>query len=239
MNEEQSKLANTTLSKSFIFKGAKESSLNSIMEQASVLSLKKKECLFVEGDASDKVYILISGRMQFLMHDENGKRCVLGLIADYGIFGDMEVFTKGVRVSHAEAHEECQVIEMEAELFVDLVKNDSAIAFNIVRFYASLLERLSRFSLFRNIEKQLAYILIDLASRYGKSVRIDLDTARPIDGIEIDLSISQEFLGSLVGVPRQRINTTLKSWEAKSWIRVNYSRVTILDMRSLEKFSVI
>lgn len=238
-NTQDKRLIASSVNKSFIFRGALQHSLDRIVDIARVKNIKKGEALFTEGDPSEHVYVLASGRMTFFMEDGNGKRYVLGLIADYAIFGDMEVFTRDVRVSQAEAHEDCSVLIIDGADFVDIVKHDPEISFNIIRFYASLLQRLSRFSLFRNVEKQLAYILIDLAERYGKPVKLDFDLARPTEAIEINVSISQEFLASMLGVPRQRVNVALQTWKAQSWIRVNYNRITIINEPALRNFSVL
>ena len=240
MNKQNNKqLITSSLVSSFIFKGALPDSIAQITETAMFVQLRKGESLFVEGDKSESVYVLVEGRITFFMHDEHGKRYVLGLIADYAIFGDMEVFTQGLRVSQAEAHEDSTVVAIPREVFIQVVKADAEIAFNIIRFYAQLLQRLSRFSLFRDVEKQLAYILVDFAGRYGKPVRLDLDLARPTEGIEIDVSISQEFLGAMLGIPRQRVNGILQAWKAKAWIRVHYNRITILNERALRQHSRI
>jgi CRP-like cAMP-binding protein len=238
MNSEKN-IISSTLKKGFIFKEASNESLEILNRESELVKLSKDEVLFREGEKGENVYVLVSGRVAFLMHDENDKRYTLGLIADHSIFGDMEVFSGSLRVSHVEALSDSTIISFPKNVFVDVVKGDAGIAFNIIKFYAALLERLTRFSLFRDVEKQLAYILVDLASRYGKPVRFNLELARPSEGVEIDVPLSQEFLSTFVGIPRQRVNVILKSWEAKGWIQVNYNRLVILDSAALKKYSII
>jgi len=224
-----------------VFKGAKDDSVNTLCEKATIVKVERSVALFKEGDPCDSVYILISGLVTFYMHDEHGKRFTLGLVENYSIFGDMEIFSNfaGPRVSHAEAHENSEVLCIEGSVFKDVAKNDPDILYRIVRHYAALLTRLTRFSLFRNVEKQLAFILVDFARRYGRPIRLDTEVSKSTEGIEIDVYLPQEFLGSLVGIPRQRVNSILKNWEEKAWISVNYSRVVLLDEPALKKYSII
>lgn len=235
----ETEIIESTLKQSFVFRNASQESFDKLSKDAQVVAIAKGDVLFAEGDASQHLFVLVSGRMAFLMHDQNGKRYTLGLIGDHSIFGDMELFTKNLRVSHAEALVDSSALKISKEVFVDVAKTDAGVSFRIVEFYASLLERLSRYSLFRDVEKQLAYILVDLAKRYRKQVRLNLELARPTQAIEIDVPLSQEILGTMVGIPRQRVNVILKSWEAKGWIKVGYNKLSVIDEVSLKKFSVI
>lgn len=229
------------LNKSYVFKGALVESIEALSHAANFQQVKRSTTLFKEGDSCDFLYVLVSGQVTFFMNDEHGKRYTLGLVETLSIFGDMEIFSnaKGPRMSHAEAHENSEVLCIDAAVFQNVARKDADILYRIVRYYAALLTRLTRFSLFRDVEKQLAFILVDFARRYGRAVCVSLELPSPTQGVEIDVHLPQEFLGSLVGIPRQRINSILKSWEAKSWIRVNYSRITVLDEQALKDYSII
>ena len=227
-------LIRDVLSKGYIFANAKESSLDALAAAASIKSLSKGEVLFAEGEVCRHAYILVAGRVAFYMHDESLKRYTLGLVPDYSIFGDLEIFSKEIRSSHAEAHEESKVLVIDSATFKNIVRKDAEILYMLIRFYSNLLERLTRYSLFRDVEKQLAYIVVDFAKRYG----IHHADMAPNE-IEIDVHLSQEFLGSFVGIPRQRINVILKSWVKKEWIKINYSRITLLNEPALRAHSII
>ena len=55
-------------------------------------------------------------------------------------------------------------------------------------------------------------------------------------GIGPSLPISQEELGQLVGLSRQRVNQALKKLEAAALLRVEYGGVTVLDLDGLRRF---
>jgi CRP-like cAMP-binding protein len=234
-------LIKDVLSKSYVFAKASIDSLELLEKASSVKSLSKGEVLFEEGVSCESVYVLVAGRIAFFMHDEHGKRYTLGLVPEYSIFGDLEVFSREIGSSHAQAHENSKVLVINSAKFKNIVRRDPEILYRFVRFYSSLLERLVRYSLFRNVDKQLAYILVDFAHRYGSPIELDSEEQQDElkHGIEIDVHLSQEFLGSLVGIPRQRINTILKSWEESAWVKVNYSRITLINEPALKKYSII
>jgi CRP/FNR family cyclic AMP-dependent transcriptional regulator len=55
-------------------------------------------------------------------------------------------------------------------------------------------------------------------------------------GIGPTLPISQEELGQLVGLSRQRVNRGLKVLEANRLLRIEYGAVTVLDLPGLRSF---
>jgi len=55
-------------------------------------------------------------------------------------------------------------------------------------------------------------------------------------GIGATLPISQEELGQLVGLSRQRVNRALKALEERGLLRIEYGAVTVLDLAGLRRF---
>ena len=55
-------------------------------------------------------------------------------------------------------------------------------------------------------------------------------------GSRSTLPISQEELGQLVGLSRQRVNQALQILEKKGLLRVEYAGVTVLDLKGLREF---
>lgn len=53
-------------------------------------------------------------------------------------------------------------------------------------------------------------------------------------GVGEVLRITQQELGYLVGLSRQRVNEALTRLQARGWIRVEYGGVRVLDLRSLQ-----
>jgi hypothetical protein len=55
-------------------------------------------------------------------------------------------------------------------------------------------------------------------------------------GIGPSLPVSQEELGQLVGLSRQRVNQSLKVLEQAGLLRIDYGGVTVLDLAGLRGF---
>ena len=55
-------------------------------------------------------------------------------------------------------------------------------------------------------------------------------------GIGPQLQISQEEIGYLAGVSRQRANQALKLLEEEGLLRVEYGGITVIDLEGLRRF---
>jgi len=71
----------------------------------------------------------------------------------------------------------------------------------------------------------LARCLLRLAGAFGKP-----DGA----GILLDIKLSQQQLGSLIGVSRESINKQLRAWESRNWVRLEHGAIVVLDPESLQ-----
>ena len=55
-------------------------------------------------------------------------------------------------------------------------------------------------------------------------------------GVGMQLKISQEELGLLCGVSRQRVNQALKTLEGAGLLSVHYGKITVIDLDGLRRF---
>lgn len=176
------------------------------------------EAIFSEGQSSEFLYYLVNGVVSFSFHDEAGKNFMIGIASEESLIGELEVFTNRPRISSALALRDSEILSIPKQAAIEIIKSDTELLFEMLKYYAGQLEYYLRFSLTMEIEKRLALILQELSVRFGE----DTDS-----GKEINIKLSQEILASMVGKPRQRINQILKSWEGADWIKVNRAKITI------------
>jgi CRP/FNR family transcriptional regulator, cyclic AMP receptor protein len=90
-------------------------------------------------------------------------------------------------------------------------------------------ERLSQFIAAREIDR-----MTDLDTRVARSLGA---LFHPVlyPGVGQVLRITQQELGYLVGLSRQRVNEALTTLAARGWIRVEYGGVRVLDLPALQR----
>ena len=105
---------------------------------------------------------------------------------------------------------------------------DRSISFN--RFLINQLnERLGQFIGAMENER-----LLDVESRLARSIATMFKTWSPMK--EMILKISQEEVGQLAGLSRQRVNAALKILEEQQLIKMSFGEIHILNLEGLSKF---
>ncbi|MGZ5130269.1 MAG: Crp/Fnr family transcriptional regulator [Caldimonas sp.] len=148
-------------------------------------------------------------------------------IAPGGWFGEGTVIKREAYRYNIQALRKSVVAGLSAETFHWLL--DRSIPFN--RFIVQQLnERLGQFIAAREIDR-----LSDPDARVARSLAA---LFHPIlyPGVGSLLRITQQELGYLVGLSRQRVNEALKRLEAKGAIRVEYGGVRVLDLERLRGY---
>jgi CRP-like cAMP-binding protein len=170
---------------------------------------------------------VIEGLAKMTGVSASGKSTTFTGISTGAWFGEGSLLKDEPRRYDVVALRDTRVALMPRAVFARLL--DTSIAFN--RFLlVQLNERLGQF--------------IGLVE-YGRLLEPDARVARSLaamfnphlyPGIGPDLAISQEEIGYLAGVSRQRVNQALKVLERAGLLRVDYGGIRILDLPGLRNF---
>ena len=76
-------------------------------------------------------------------------------------------------------------------------------------------------------EGRLAERLLLLAESRGR---------REVDGVRIDVQLSQETVAELIGTTRQRVNQIFSQWQVEGLIRRNGRNIILADLDRLKKY---
>ena len=80
-------------------------------------------------------------------------------------------------------------------------------------------------ALFLEGPSRLAKRLVHLAEAFGSPVS---------DGVRIDLQLSQQQLGNMVGMSRESMNKHLRQWREEDLIRIQDGHYVITDLEALQ-----
>lgn len=191
-----------------------------------VLSLRRGEAFFSQGDPADCVFYLSKGRVKISVLSPNGKEATIRLVVAGDFFGEKAMAAvPGLRITTATALTECTAIRITRSEFLRLMQEDRDFAYRFSSFLlactmkaqADLVDQL-----FNRAEKRLARLLLLLAE-YSKNGPDD----------SVIQPISQEALASMIGSTRPRVNTFMNRFrklgfiEYDSQIKVHKSLLTV------------
>ena len=164
-----------------------------------VLTLKKNELVFAQGDAADAIFYVQKGRLKVTVASANGKEATIALLGAGEFLGEnCLVSAHPLRLESATAMTDCALLRISKAEMVRVLRqehkwSDFFISFLLTRnarIQADLVDQL-----FNSSEKRLARILLLLA-RFGKESKPE--TVVP--------KISQEVLAEMIGTTRSRVS---------------------------------
>jgi len=193
-----------------------EGQLRTLSGEGVVKTFPKQAVIVNEGDETDSLYVILSGRVKVFLSDEAGKEIVLGTQGAGEYFGEM-VLDGGPRSASIMTLEPCRFAIVPKQKFREFLRTHPD-------FSVHLIERLIRRTrALTDSVKSLA--LMDV---YGRVARLLLELAQEEEGKSvINERLTQQDIASRVGASREMISKILKDLVAGGYITVEHKQITI------------
>lgn len=196
--------------------------------QISVMTeVKKRTSIYLPGDPSDKIYLLKRGVVKISTLTEEGKEIVLAFLHPGDVFGELAVVDLSPRDHYAEVHEDALICIFSRNDFLELMTVYPDMAFQVTKLLGLRVRRLRNrveTLLFKSAHARLAQTLLDLSQEYG---------VRDKYGLLLTLKLSQQELGSLVGLSRESVNLCLSDFKRKGLVEASGRSLRLLQPEKL------
>jgi CRP/FNR family transcriptional regulator, cyclic AMP receptor protein len=186
--------------------------------------------LFLEGDRSDAVYLVVEGRARVLTTTAEGNEVTLSVRGPGDLIGEMSALDPGsLRSASVVALDllRCQVISA-AELQAFLDAHPRAALALLRLMIGRLREADRRRTEFGSYDatRRLARILVETADEVG-----------PAPGPPISLALSQRELAGLIGASRESVARALAELRRRDLITTGRRAITIRDAAALRLYA--
>jgi CRP/FNR family cyclic AMP-dependent transcriptional regulator len=190
--------------------------LRALSGQGAVKSFQKHTVIVSEGEETDSLYVVLSGRVKVFVADETGKEVVLGTQGAGEYFGEM-VLDGGPRSASVMTLEPSRFLIIPKHKVRDFLRGQPDFA---IRLIEKLIHR-SR-SLTASV-KNLA--LMDV---YGRVARLLLELAQDDGGaLVIREKLTQQDIASRVGASREMVSKILKDLATGGYLSITHKRITL------------
>jgi CRP/FNR family cyclic AMP-dependent transcriptional regulator len=201
-----------------------DAQLRRVAAELSVVEFPGGTVVCRRGDEVDAWVGVLDGLIKISNVSAQGKAVTLAGIPTGGWFGEGSLLKRTVRQYDVVALRDSRIAFMPRVTFLWLL--DTSIAFN--RFLLTQLnERLGQFIATVETDRML-----DPEGRVARCLA-QLFDPHLYPGTDRRLQISQEEIGYLSGVSRQRVNQALHALERAGLLRIEYGGVTVLDLDGL------
>jgi CRP/FNR family transcriptional regulator, cyclic AMP receptor protein len=202
--------------KSAPFMGLHPNELEAISDHALTRAFPKNTVVITEGDRSDSLYIILSGKVKFYVSDEQGKEIILSEAGPGEYFGEISLDDRPRSAS---------VMTLEPTRFSIVPKDDfraflarsPEFAFNLI---GKLIHRVRELT--ENVKS------LGLMDVYGRVAHMLVDLAEDDNGqLVIADKPTQQDMANRIGASREMISKILKDLEAGGYIIVDSKRIVI------------
>jgi CRP-like cAMP-binding protein len=172
--------------------------LATLGEGRKIVQFAKKQTIFTQGDSTDAVFYIQTGKVRLTVVSKIGKEATIGILGEEEFFGEGGLAGQPLRMGSATAMTDCELLRIDKKAMMLALHREHTFS---DLFVAYLLARNIRYEedlvdqLFNSSEKRLARILLLLA-HFGK------------EGVPETVvpKISQETLAEMIGTTRARVS---------------------------------
>jgi CRP-like cAMP-binding protein len=197
-----------------LFHGMSEEQMRMVEERTVMREIRRKEVLYLPGDAGDRIYLLKRGVIKISALTGDGKEIILALLRPGEVFGEEAVLEEAPRDHMAEAYDDALLCVITRKDFMGILRAHPDLAFSVTKLVGFRLKTLrNRVEglLFKGAPARLAQTLLDLARDHG---------VRDADGVLLPLRLSQQDLANLIGVTRESVNLALADFRERGLVEL-------------------
>jgi CRP-like cAMP-binding protein len=212
-----------------LFADVSSSDCASILSAAREKLFSRRQSIFVEGGATEQIWLLVSGFAKVTQFGQNGGEVILRLGGPGELLGVFGASSKGRHQSTAKALKSATSLVWDTPVFEGLLERFPVLRRNLARILSERLQDMEE--RFREISTER------VASRLSSQlVRLHGQIGHPeIDGVEVGLS--QHELAQLTGTTLFTVSRQLSQWEQRGILKTRREAVVICDLPALVEFS--
>jgi CRP/FNR family cyclic AMP-dependent transcriptional regulator len=191
--------------------------LEAISKVATVRVFPKNAIIVSEGDETDSLYVIISGRARVYVSNAQGREVQLNMIGAGEYFGEVTL-DGGPRSASVMATEDCRCAVVKRSELITLVGREPQFALHMVRKLASRVRDLT--------ENVRSLALMDV---YGRVARLLLELAEERDGrLCINEPLTHKDIASRVGCSREMISRIFSDLTDGGYVRKEDRHLVIM-----------
>ena len=191
----------------------------------SFCSYKKRDYIYIQADAANKVYLIENGKVKIGYYSEDGNEVVKAILTKGELFGEKAILGDEKRDEFAQSIDnETSICPISVDIMHDLMRENQNFSFKVYKFIGfkfKKLERRLQLLLFKDTKTRLIEFLDELCVDFG------YDCDKTGDHV-IRHPYTQKDIASLIGTSRPTINILLNELKEENYLDFNRKEIRIL-----------
>ena len=223
------KNAEDAVRKAPLFTALDDASAASLRASMSGVKLSRGQTLFKEGDAGDRLFVVVDGKLKLGTTSNDGRENLLSILGPGDMFGELSLFDPGPRTATATAVVDSKLLALANDQVIGWVKEHPQVSLQLLGRLAQRLRKANDVLsdlVFADVPGRVAKAIIELGERFG---------TKKDDGLHVNHELTQEELAQLVGASIETVNKALADFATRGWVKLEPRAVIILDYERLVK----
>jgi len=192
----------------------------------SVKSCEKGSVVATADDLSSRMYVLMSGKVNLVCTNNEGRRLVIASLEAGAIFGEGALDNPGDPNVFVEAAEKVAVWVIPSSQARNMTMQYPILGWGMLQTYGERLLQVEN-SLedvaYKKLPERLAMLLLDLSNNANGQIK----------------GVSHQALADHLGTYRETVSAILRDFKRQELVELGYRRITILDAESLKDIAGI
>lgn len=211
---------------SFISKAKATGNVSLTSDEREICMYKKKHSLYTEGQRPKLVYYVLSGKVKTFKTNNEGKELITNIYVPGDFLGYNAIVEETNYKDSAQTLEECKLMIIPKEDFLELVTNDMDIAHQFIHIITRNImekeESLVNFA-YNSLRRKVAFGLIQLMDKYKEESGAPTNT----------LVLSRKNMAHAIGVATESLIRTLGDFKDENLVDLENGKVIILNEKKL------
>lgn len=177
----------------------------------------KNAILISEGDRSDQLFTILSGKIKVVIMDPEGKEIVVNLLGPGDCFGELAMIDGETRSATIVTTEPTQVLTIGRADFTPILTSNPDFMYSLLKVLAAKVRAAT------SMVESLAFEDV-----YARLVRLLTNLARPRDNLlVVEEKLTHQEIANMIGSSREVVSRMLKALSVGGYISIDQKRICI------------
>ncbi|OUC06398.1 hypothetical protein RY27_21295 [Litorilinea aerophila] len=190
----------------------------------SIQHIERGKVVATPDDLASKMYLLMSGKVNMVCTNNEGRRLVIGTLEPGAIFGEGALDNPGDPNIFVEAAEDVAVWVIPAHEARNMTMQYPILGWGMLQTYGERLLQVEN-SLedvaYKKLPERLAMLLLDLSGNQNGLIK----------------GVSHQSLADHLGTYRETVSAILRDFKRQGIVELGYRRINIVDVEALREIA--
>ncbi len=210
-----------------LFSMLTQAQAESLVEAVAKRRFKRGEHLVNQGDTSNALYIILSGRTRVIMTDSKGREVIIATLRSGDYVGEMSLIDGEPHSATVVVDQQVDALVLGRDDFMRCLAENSTMSFVVMH---ELVQRLRKAS--------LKISSLALVGVYGRVANVLLDAAVADEQgvLLIREKVSKQDIAKMVGASREMVSRVMKDFEEQGFIQsLDSGMVRVFERRMVPR----